>query len=799
MAVSQLVERKLNGRTQALKRKALEVAPRVCLERGRIATKVYQETEGLPQVIRVAKVFERVVKEMSIFIQDGELIVGNVASSSRAGLLFPEATAIWVEEELDTFPTRDIDKFVVTDEAKRVIREEILPYYKGKTTEERARALMPKDTLALMDYEYPVFSPQNMLSNMVGHLIMDYEKVLRVGFKGIRKQVEEKLAALDLADPEAIEKRTFYEAELIVCDAVMEYARRYSELARSMAATERDPQRKKELMEIAEICSWVPANPARTFHEAVQSYCFAHLLGHFETDAQAISSGRFDYIVGPYYEHDIARGVLTREKALEIVECFFIKHFEMNHLFDYECAKYFGGYSITENLIIGGQDLEGRDSTNELSYICCEAEANMKLTQPAFSIRIHEGTPHDLFMNAAKVVRMGGGKPAFYNDKLHIPLLLSDGVELKDARNYGIVGCVEPTSIGNTYGWSNASMFNLAKCLELALNNGVCALTGKRIGPETGDPREFTSFAQVMEAFRKQVAFFVKHMVIALNAIDIAQAEVMPLPYLSLVVDDCIEKGKDLASGGARYNYTGVQGVGIADVADSLSAIKKLVFDEKTITMGELLEACWSDFEGKEPLRQLLINRAPKYGNDDDYVDLLASEVGRIYCEVVKQYRNPRGGHYRPALYPVSANVPLGARVAALPSGRKARVPLADGIAPTHGSDKKGPSAVLRSAAKLDHIKATNGTQLNQKFNPTVLATDEAMERFVNLIRGYFDLGGAHVQFNVVSADTLRDAQKHPERYRDLLVRVAGYSAFFVELDKSIQDDIIGRTEHMTV
>ncbi len=783
-------------RTKKLKDRANNVQPQLCSERAYLITEVYKQTEGEPQIIRRAKAFKEVLEKMTIYIQEDELLVGNEASTPRGAPVFPETTARWVDEELDSFQTRCVDKFVTTSKTKKIIRE-ILPYWKGKTVEDRARAIMPDKTRELLDFEYPVFSPQNMLCNMVGHVIVDYEKVLKIGFNGIRQQIEQKLGGLDPADPEALKKIQFYKAELIVCEGAVTYAKRYARLARNLARKEVNPRRKKELEKIAQVCEWVPANPARNFHEAIQSYLFVHILGHFETDAQAISTGRFDYILYPYYKKDKEEGNLTEQQALELLECFYIKNFEMNHLFDLECATYFSGYSITENLMLGGQTEDGENAVNELSYLCLEAESRMKLTQPAISVKVNRSTPRDFLLKACEVVRMGGGKPSFFNEEVAISQLLSDGVSLKDARNWAIVGCVEATSIGNTYGWTNAAMFNLGKCLELALNQGKCRLSGKQLGPATKDPKSFTSFEEVMEAFKTQVAYFVKHMVISLNAIDIAHGELCPLPFLSSVMNDAIEKGKDISQGGARYNFTGPQAVGIADVADSLATIKKLVFEDKEIDMSELIEALDCNFEGKEELRHILINRAPKYGNDIEYVDSIAKEVGIIYCKEVAKYKNPRGGNYRPGIYPVSANVPLGLRVGALPNGRKAKVPLADGISPTHGSDQKGPTAVLKSAAKLDHIRATNGTQLNQWLTPGILEGEKGLQRFVDLIKGYFDLGGFHVQFNVVSKDMLKDAQKHPDNYKTLMVRVAGYSAYFVELDKSLQNDIIGRTEQL--
>jgi formate C-acetyltransferase len=784
-------------RTKRLKDRAISVLPELCPERGAIVTEVYKNTEGEPQIIRRAKAFKEVLERMTIYIREGELVVGNEVSTPRGGAFFPETTSIWVDEELDTFENRSVDRFVTSSETKRIIRE-VLPYWKGKTVEDRARAIMPDQTRDLMDFQYPVFSPQNMLTNMVGHIIVDYEKLVNIGLNRISERIEEKLKELDPSNPDNMRKILFYKAERTVCDAAVAYARRYSQLATELAQKEANgTSRKAELERIAEICEWVPANPARNFYEGIQSYLFVHILGHFETDAQAISTGRLDQILYPLYKRDKEEGILNQEQALELLECFYIKNFELNHLFDLECATYFAGYSITENLMLGGQDRNGNDATNELSYLCLEAESRMKLTQPALSVRVHKDSPREFLVKACEVVSMGGGKPSFFSDSVAIDQLLSDGVSLEDARNYAIVGCVEATSIGNTYGWTNAAMFNLGKCLELALNQGRCRLSGRQVGPKTKDPRAFASFDEVIEALRVQVAYFVKHMVISLNAIDLAHGELCQLPFLSLLVDDAIEKGEDISRGGARYNFTGPQAVGLSDVADSLIAIKELVFDKRSLSVADLTEALDSDFEGNEELRSMLINRNPKYGNGIDSVDALAKQVGLIYCEEVGKYKNPRGGPYRPGIYPVSANTPLGMRVGALPSGRKARVPLADGISPSHGSDQKGPTAVLRSAAKLDHVRATNGTQLNQWLTPGLLQDEKGIQCFADLIGGYFEHGGFHVQFNVVSKDTLLDAQKNPDAYRSLLVRVAGYSAYFTELSEPLQNDIIGRTEQL--
>jgi formate C-acetyltransferase len=473
--------------------------------------------------------------------------------------------------------------------------------------------------------------------------------------------------------------------------------------------------------------------------------------------------------------------------------------------YDLACAKYFSGFAIALDLDLGGVDKYGKDATNELSYMCLEADKKINNPQPNFSVRIHDSCPDQFLLKSIEVVRdagnrMGGGKPAFYCDEVIIPLLVNDGVPLERARNYAIVGCVEPVAPGATLGMTNAAMSNIAKALELALNNGKCRLCGKQFGPETGDPRRFKSFNQVLEAFEKQVEWYVANMIETLNFVQTIHQKVYPLPYFSTVLEGCIEAGKDCTQGGALFNYTGPQGVGLADTADSLAAIKTLVFEQKTMGMDQLLKALDRDFAGQEDLRQILITRAPKYGNDIDEVDSLARYVAHVYCREVKKGRDPRGGHYRPGLYAVSANVSLGLNVGALPSGRRAGTPLADGgVSVKHGMDINGPSAAMRSVAKLDHEEATNGTLLNQRYNPNALSSPEDVKKLADLIRTYFALGGLHVQFNCIDSNTLKKAKANPEEYRGLLVRVAGYSAFYVELDDSVQEDIINRTEFSEV
>lgn len=781
-------------RTAKLNDELLDVKPEICPERARLVTLSYMETEGEPMVIRRAKAIYKILTEMTIFIQRDQLIAGTQAGKLRAAPIFPETEALYVEKEIDLFEKRQQDRLIVRPEVKRELLEEILPYWKRNNTQVLCWNAMPEKTRKMAQLEHQIFSVDIHVTGSIGHVIADYDKVLKKGFLELKEEIKDKIEKLDLTNPDLTPKYKFYEAELIICDAIMAWAARYAKEARRLAAVEEDAGWKKELEMIADLCEKVPANPARNFREAIQSFWFTHLVLYIEQNGLAVSVGRFDQFIYPYFKKSIDDGSITGPEAQELLECLWIKFTEVMRAYDYECAKYYAGFSISENLVLGGTDTRGRDATNELSFMCLEAEKNTKLSQPNLAVRVHSNTPEDFLMKAVQVASTGRSKPEFFNDSVAIPVLMNCGVPLEEARDYSISGCVEAVP-PHCNGMTNAAMSNVAKALELALNNGVCKLTGHQVGPQTGDPRNFKSIDDVIDAFRIQVKAYVKEMVSALNVIERVHADYYPLPYFSLIIDDCVERGLDITAGGARHNYTGPQAVGFADVVNSMAAMKKLVFDEKKISMAEIIDALDSNFEGKQELRQTLINKAPKWGNDDDYADDLACEVTRIYCNEVSQYRNTRGGIFRPGIYSVSANVPLGLHVAALPNGRLSTAPLADGIGAQHGTDLAGPTGVVKSAAKLDHKIITNGTILNQKFTPKLLENDIGKRGLFDLIRTYFDMGGWHIQFNVVSAETLKAAQKNPEKYKGLIIRVAGYSAFFVELDKAVQDDIISRTE----
>lgn len=779
-------------RVEAMKERFQTITPEICVERAQLVTESYEETEELPIILRRAKALEKILENISIFIQKDELIVGSQASKTRSSPVFPEFSIKWLLNELDSLEKRSGDVFLISEEKKESIRD-IAPYWDGRTTNELAAAMMTPD--AKKAQKGGVFTVGNYFFNGVGHISVDYARVLREGLNSVVVQAEVALKQLDAADPDGLKKRQFLEAVRIANQAVIRFAERYAVEAERLADEEVNPQRKTELQEIARICRKVPAEPADTFWEALQSFWFTQLVIQLESNGHSISPMRFDQYMYPYYL--ASKDTMSVEQMQELLDMLWIKFNEINKVRDEDSTKAFGGYPMFQNLIVGGLTRDGQDATNDLSFMALQATANTRLYQPSISIRIHDRTPDTLYLKALDVSRLGLGMPAYYSDRITIPMLLSRGLTREDARDYGIIGCVEPQVGGKTEGWHDAAFFSMAKVLELALHDGYCHECEEQIGLHTGDMAEFQTFDDVMNAYRTQMAYFVNLLIHSDNAVDIAHAQRTPLPFLSSLVDDCIEKGKSLQEGGAHYNFTGPQGVGVGNVADSLAAMKKLVFEEKKVSLQELKDALVSNFANAEELRQLLLNRAPKYGNDDDYADELAREGAAIYCKEVEKYHNPRYGQFQPGLYPVSANVPLGTLVNALPDGRKAGTPLADGVSPVSGRDQIGPTAAVKSVAKLDHQIASNGTLLNQKFHPSALKDERGLRNLKAVTETLFTGGGFHVQYNVVSRETLLDAQKHPEQYRGLVVRVAGYSAFFTALDPALQNDIIARTEHV--
>ena len=688
-----------------------------------------------------------------------------------------------------------------------------------------------------------MFTPGNYFYNGIGHVNVNYEKVLKIGYRGIMAEALSAKAKLDVADPEYVRRNNFLDAVIESCEAVVEYARRYAKLAKEMAKKEACPVRKEELEKIARTCMRVPEFPATSFYEACQTFWFIQLLLQVESSGHSISPGRFDQYMYPFYKKDIDAGIMTVEQAQELIDCIWVKLNDINKVRDAVSADGFAGYGMFQNLIVGGQDVHGMDATNDLSYMCLEASMHVPLPQPSISVRVWNGSPESFLLKAGALTRLGTGLPAYYNDEVIIPSIMARGLTLEDARDYCIIGCVEPQKGAKTDGWHDAAFFNMCRPLELVFSNGVDK--GVQIGPETGDVTKMTTFDEVFEAYKTQQSYFIKLLVNANNAIDTAHATRCPLPFQSCMVDDCIGRGLSLQEGGAIYNFTGPQGFGIANNTDGLLAIKQLVFDEKKVTMSEFKEAMNANFgygitgspaerittevaeslakEGVEinasiiraiydeittgnsipaekraryrEIKRLIDETCPKYGNDIYEADMFARAVANTYTKEVEKYKNPRGGMFQAGLYPVSANVPLGGQTGATPDGRLAFTPIADGIGPASGRDVKGPTATANSVAKLEQGVASNGTLLNQKFHPSALAGMSGLSKFVSLIRSYFDQKGMHMQFNVVTRETLLDAQQNPEKYKTLVVRVAGYSALFTTLSRSLQDDIINRTE----
>ncbi len=825
-------------RIQKLVDALYEHMPVIESARAKLITESYKETEGEPIITRRAKAFAHILHNIPIIIRDNELIVGSSTIAPRGCQTFPEFSYEWLEAELDTVATRTADPFEIAEETKAELKEAD-KYWKGKTTSELATSYMAPE--AIKAIEHNIFTPGNYFYNGVGHVTVKYWEVLETGFEGIMEKAQKELDGCSVGDGNYARKSHFLEAVILSCKAVIDYAGRYAKLAQEMAAQTSDPVRKQELFVIAENCSRVPAKGAQNFYEACQSFWFVQQLLQMESSGHSISPGRFDQYMYPYYKKDMEAGTITREFAQELMDCIWVKLNDLNKCRDAASAEGFAGYSLFQNLIAGGQNKEGEDVTNDLSVMCIQASMHVHLPAPSLSVRVWNGSPHEFLIKAAELTRTGIGLPAYYNDEVIIPALQNRGLSLEDAREYNIIGCVEPQKAGKTEGWHDAAFFNMCRPLELVFSNGMDK--GEMVGIPTGDVTQMKNFDEFFDAYKKQMEYCISLLVNADNAIDVAHAERCPLPFLSCMIDDCLKEGKSVQEGGAVYNFTGPQGFGIANMADGLFAIRKLVYEDKKVSMKELKEAlAWNydkgldaqsasdmtemimkamqkagrnvdastaegllkTFMGMKPGEQKtqrfkeihdMIDEVPKFGNDIPEVDYFAREVAYTYSKPLQKYNNPRGGKFQAGLYPVSANVPLGGQTGATPDGRYAHTPVADGVSPSAGKDVKGPTAAATSVSRLDHFIVSNGTLFNQKFHPSALSGREGLEKFVALIRGYFDQKGMHMQFNVVDRQTLLDAQEHPEKYKHLVVRVAGYSALFTTLSRSLQDDIIRRTE----
>jgi formate C-acetyltransferase len=748
-------------------------------------------------VVRRAKALKRVIEEKKIVILPDELIVGTRGSQPRAAEICPEISWMWVRDELDTISTRPQDPYSITEEQKRILREEVFPYWKGKSMQEYYLANLDEETKRIAYKTGIIFSDSKSLYGP-GEINPGYGNIiLKKGFRGIKERAEQKLKEMDYADISNFDKRKFWEAVIICCKAMKLLGQRYADKAREMAEKE-NLKRKEELLRIAEMCEWVPWNSPRTFWEALQAIELTQIALWTEENCSSICPGRMDQYLYALYEKDLEEGKLTKAETQELIECMWIKMAEMIFTIDADSAMYFAGYQPFQGVTVGGLKRDKQDATNELSYMMVQASMDVRLHAPSLNVRIHPQTPDDFLLKTCDLVNLGTGQPAIFFDPTALRILLRLGVKIEDAYDWCVAGCVEPNVPGKMSRWAEGNRYSYATAVEWALYDGMSHVLQKRKGLSTGDPRSFKTYEDFKEAVKRQLAYLIRYSAIDTQTVEKAHQTRLPKPLMSCCVEDCVEDGVEIMHGGAHYNLgPGFETTGIADLADSMAAVKKLVFEEKLLTTDELITALQNNFEGYENIRQMLINKAPKYGNDIDEVDLIAAEMLDFAVEETEKYKGIKGSVFRDGLVPVIANVPHGKAIWALPSGRKAMQPLADGISPYMGYDHNGPTAVLKSVCKINHDKHF-ATLLNLKFSPEVLKDEKGKRNLANLLRTEMELGGYHVQFNVVSVEVLRDAQHHPEKYPDLLVRVAGYSARFVDLSKEMQDVIIERTEHMT-
>ncbi len=774
------------GRISALKQRMLDEPRFLSIEQAVIVTEYYKANPDKPRNIQRAESLAEALRRIEICIDPLELIVGNRTAGVRAGVVSPEAGISWVDAEIEGLPERPQDKFEVRSEDVEKFRLEILPFWKGKSLEDRVKAALGDELTAI-----GTVAKINQTDHSQGHICPSSRDWLSRGPRAIRDDV------LERAGRAAPASRDFFRGMAFALEGALVFMGRYASLARRMAADEASPENRANLEEIARICLKLSVEPPSTFREAVQSLWFLFVLLHAESNASSFSPGRADQYLSRYYKADLEKGTLDRTAALEIVEALWLKFNQIVYLRNSNSAKYFAGFPIGFNVAIGGLDEKGEDASNELSYLFLKAQAHIGLPQPNLSTRLSEKSSEEFVRECARVIGRGSGMPQVFNDESIIPALLARGISRQDALDYAIVGCVELTTHGNALGWSDAAMFNMVKALELTINNGRCLLSGKRMGLDLGSLADYKSYEEVETAFRAQMDPFIERMIKACDTVERLHAEVLPSPFLSAVIEGCAEKGLDVTAGGARYNLSGIQAIQPANVADCLAAIKQCIYVDHTLTAEDALAAIRSDYAGNEALRQYLINKVPKYGNDVDWVDEIPARWVGYFAGKMAGYTNARGGPYHAGLYTVSAHVPMGQNVGASLDGRKARDPLADGgMSAMYGRDRTGPTALLRSVSKIHSGDGSNGTLLNMKFLPEFFRTEEGIAKFASLLRTFVRLRINHVQFNVIRKEDLLAAKCHPEAWRGLTVRVAGYTAYFTELANDLQDEIIARTSY---
>ena len=784
-------------------------------QRAMLVTEAYKKYKNLPQVIKVAKAFEHILLNIDINIYPDEMIVGEAAAPCKASALFPEFSHKWVVEEGHNTPfdQRPNDKYFMKEGVLEQL-DSITDFWEGQTVSEAIEGMLEWDEKKGSNMGRGMYLLNLYHMGGIGHYVADYEMLLNHGFSGLKAMVKKKLASLDCTTGEGIEKRNFYKAQLITADAATAYINRYAVLAEEKAAEETNTNRKAELQIISKNCRQVAEGPATNIWEAIQLWHFATAIILAESNGHSVSYGRMDQWLYPYYKADIESGRFSKEFIQELLEVAYIKTNCISKLRDARTAEANSGRSFGgESLTVGGVDKDGKDATNDLTFMMIDASIHTRMMTPWLCVRLHANSPWELKVKVAEAIRAGFGHPKIFNDESAIPAALAKGRTLDEARDYAVVGCVEIDTPGKEFGWHDAAYMNIAKVFEMAVNDGrcvscgpqcpmhpVCGGAGKKLGPSTGSLADFTSIDEVIEAYDKQMEYWTDKMVAGIEAMDIAHRQLKPTPYASLLFSDCIESGKDLSAGGARYNHTGPQGNGIGTIADALSVINQLIFDEKKTTGQELLDAVNHNWEGYDALYALVNSeKVHHYGNDDDYADRFAEVAYNTYCKHIENRKNVRGGTYTPGVYGVSANVPLGMIQAASIDGRKAGEPISDNMGPVHTAasshDYCGPTAIANSVTKMNHSRATNGTLLNWKFTPECLSGEVGRDNLINLMDVYFSQKGMHSQFNVISGATMRDAMEHPENYQDMLVRVAGYSAYFVDLSVPLQLDLINRTE----
>ncbi len=792
---------KLTPRMESFREELLNVKPQVCVERAVITTRTYQENQDQPLAMKRALMLKNVLEKMTIFIEPQTMIAGNQASENRSAPIFPEYAMKWVIDELDEFEHRDGDVFYITEENKQKLRD-IASFWEHNTLLDRGLAAFPPHSR--LYYDLGIIKSEGNITSGDAHCAVDYGMMMHKGLKDYERRAREKLDALDLTDYKNIQKSYFYRSILIVVEAVKTFAGRYAVLAQETAQKETDEGRRAELLEMARILKKVPYEPAENFREALQSLWLVHLVLQIESNGHSLSYGRMDQYMNPYYEADVKKGLITEEEACELLCNLWLKTYTINKIRSWSHTQFSAGSPLYQNVTVAGQTTDGKDATNQMSWLILKSVAKCHLTQPNLTVRYHKGLTEAFMKECVEVVRCGFGMPAFNDDEVIIPSFIKKGVKPEDAYNYSAIGCVE-TAVPGKWGYrcTGMSFLNFPKALLIAMNDGVDPSSGTKLCEGIGHFKNFTSFDQVLQCWDKVIREMCRQCTIIDATCDMVLEQDTADILCSALTDDCIERGLNMKEGGAVYDFVSDLQVGIANLADSFAAIKKVVFEEQKVSPAELWEALQSDFAGEknQKIRELL-QEAPKYGNDDDYVDQLVVDAYNVYIDEMKKYHNTRygrgpvGGVYYAGTSSISANVPQGAGTLATPDGRKAGEPLAEGCSPSHAADQNGPTAVFKSVAKLPTEEITGGVLLNQKVTPQMLEKEENKQKLIALLRTFFNrLHGYHVQFNVVSRETLLDAQKHPENHRDLIVRVAGYSAFFNVLSKKTQDDIIERTE----